>query len=48
MGERWKRQSSMAFLLMRRATIYRLGALGVSGHKSQNVVSLAASIAAIS
>ena len=31
MGERWKRQSSMAFLLMRRATIYRPGLLGVSG-----------------
>ena len=48
MGERWKRQSSMAFLLMRRATIYRPGLLGVSGQKSQNLVSLAASIAAIS
>jgi hypothetical protein len=48
MGESWKRQSFMAFLLMRRATIYRLGAIGISVYKFQDVTPVAASIAAIS
>jgi hypothetical protein len=48
MGERWKRQSSMAFLLMRRATMYRLRAIGISVYKFQDVTPVAASIAAIS